>query len=159
MFGSSSGIGFFSCPSCSSLTSENRRDLYLLLRVLHIILIILSAEFCGVLEYVWLDGMPEHNCCLMGKLPRFQYSLWVMGGLVPFAASFLAEPMAQSSHPPLVAKTWAKIYSGTKNASGSWWPNYELSFELNMWHRITIICNCQYRKNGANKRKGDSAIM
>ena len=45
--------------------------------------------------------------------------LWVMGGLVPFAASFLAEPMAQSSHPPLVAKTWAKIYSGTKNASGS----------------------------------------
>ena len=42
------------------------------------------------------------------------YGLWVMGSLVPFAASFLAGPKAQSSRPPLVAKTWAKIYSGTK---------------------------------------------
>ena len=75
MFGSSSGIGFFSCPSCSSLTSENRRDSYLLLRVLHIILVILSAEFYGVLEYVWLDGMPEHNCRLVGNLPRSSVQL------------------------------------------------------------------------------------
>ena len=65
--------------------------------------------------------MMEYCTLLVFSTPKRKtvYGLWVMGGLVPFAASFLAEPMAQSSHPPLVAKTWAKIYSGTKNASGS----------------------------------------
>ena len=33
----------------------------------------------------------------------------VLVSLVPFTASFLAEPMVQSSHPPLVAKIQAKI--------------------------------------------------
>ena len=44
---------------------------------------------------------------------------WSLVILVPFAASFLAESMVQSSHPPLVAKIQAKIYSGTNNASES----------------------------------------
>ena len=62
-------------PSCSSQTRESRRVSYLLTRVLHIILVILAAEFCGVLEYVWLDGMPEHNCRWMGKLPTSSVQL------------------------------------------------------------------------------------
>ena len=43
----------------------------------------------------------------------------VLVSLVPFTASFLAEPMVQSSRPPLVAKIQAKIYSGINNASES----------------------------------------
>ena len=58
------------------------------------------------------------------KLPTLEemltlLGLWSLVSLVPFTASFLAEPMVQSSHPPLVAKIQAKIYSGTNNASES----------------------------------------
>ena len=65
--------------------------------------------------------MPQNGVgSMQGKNTRnMVIGYWLLVSMVPFAASFLAEPMVQSSHPPLVAKIQAKIYSGTNNASGS----------------------------------------